>query len=286
MALVKCKECGAEISTTAKVCPRCGAKQKRTGLVVMLFLVLIALVVVALLFNTEQPVTHSTLSQTEPSLTVLSSKFEDHLKASDWFIAGNYARQLVQHYPQSEAAKKAAALIPELDAKAKGERTKREEERKAKIAKALAALRKERDVVNGITFYSAPETSQIPDNYWSLYLAVPDRGAPYLRFKFMYYGNQWLFIHTVTLNVDGEKLPDVPLRYSDIKRDNSGGWVWEWYDEAVEDKDLNLFERLIASKKTIIRYTGTQYRQDRILGAEEKRGMRKILDAYRLITVS
>jgi len=30
MALVACKECSHEISTTAKACPQCGAKPKRT----------------------------------------------------------------------------------------------------------------------------------------------------------------------------------------------------------------------------------------------------------------
>jgi hypothetical protein len=30
MALVACKECGNEVSTTAKACPKCGAKVPRT----------------------------------------------------------------------------------------------------------------------------------------------------------------------------------------------------------------------------------------------------------------
>jgi hypothetical protein len=31
MALIRCQECGHEISTSAKSCPKCGAKQRRTG---------------------------------------------------------------------------------------------------------------------------------------------------------------------------------------------------------------------------------------------------------------
>lgn len=31
MAMTKCKECGADISTTADACPKCGAKQVRTS---------------------------------------------------------------------------------------------------------------------------------------------------------------------------------------------------------------------------------------------------------------
>jgi predicted amidophosphoribosyltransferase len=30
MALIKCGECGREVSTTAKVCPQCGAKVKKS----------------------------------------------------------------------------------------------------------------------------------------------------------------------------------------------------------------------------------------------------------------
>lgn len=48
MALTKCAECGAEISTQAKVCPRCGAKLRRPagpiGIVVVVGLGLIFLV--------------------------------------------------------------------------------------------------------------------------------------------------------------------------------------------------------------------------------------------------
>lgn len=32
MSMVKCKECGKEISSTAKTCPNCGAKKKKEGL--------------------------------------------------------------------------------------------------------------------------------------------------------------------------------------------------------------------------------------------------------------
>jgi hypothetical protein len=36
--LVKCKECGHEISKSAKACPNCGAKQKKTGFFTKVFL--------------------------------------------------------------------------------------------------------------------------------------------------------------------------------------------------------------------------------------------------------
>jgi hypothetical protein len=41
MALTKCRECGREISTTAAVCPNCGAKQTRTSGCAIVVLVII-----------------------------------------------------------------------------------------------------------------------------------------------------------------------------------------------------------------------------------------------------
>lgn len=41
MALKKCKECGAEISSDAKVCPKCGKKQKGSVLRVVLGILIV-----------------------------------------------------------------------------------------------------------------------------------------------------------------------------------------------------------------------------------------------------
>jgi len=56
MALVKCKECGEEVSTKAKACTKCGAKApKKTSLFTWLMLILIILVA----YTTSQPPTSS-----------------------------------------------------------------------------------------------------------------------------------------------------------------------------------------------------------------------------------
>jgi len=47
MALVKCKECGAQISSTASTCPQCGKKKPSAGCGLLL-LILIAIIVVPL----------------------------------------------------------------------------------------------------------------------------------------------------------------------------------------------------------------------------------------------
>jgi hypothetical protein len=51
MALVKCKECGSEISNKASACPRCGAKIRRTSGCAWLVLILFGLLIIPPMFS-------------------------------------------------------------------------------------------------------------------------------------------------------------------------------------------------------------------------------------------
>lgn len=54
MAVVKCKECGAQVSTKAKACPTCGAKPpKKTSVLVWILAALIAAVFLKIAFSGE-----------------------------------------------------------------------------------------------------------------------------------------------------------------------------------------------------------------------------------------
>lgn len=46
MALTKCKECGHEVAKSAKTCPGCGAKQRRTSLGMKVFLGFVAFIII------------------------------------------------------------------------------------------------------------------------------------------------------------------------------------------------------------------------------------------------
>ena len=41
MSMIHCKECGAEVSKSAKVCPKCGKKLKHNGLRIVIGIILI-----------------------------------------------------------------------------------------------------------------------------------------------------------------------------------------------------------------------------------------------------
>ena len=82
MALVKCKECGKEISNTAKTCPNCGAVQKKSGfgcLTIILIIVALGvlLAVFASLFSSKPPAANngpSNATKLKTALTYLTEK--------------------------------------------------------------------------------------------------------------------------------------------------------------------------------------------------------------------
>lgn len=47
MAMKKCKECGADVSSSAKKCPKCGKKLKHTGLYIFLGIIAFIILIVA-----------------------------------------------------------------------------------------------------------------------------------------------------------------------------------------------------------------------------------------------
>lgn len=65
MAMKKCKECGTEISSSAKVCPNCGKKQKLSGCLIAIIVIVLLLIIVASSGgdNSSQNTSKTTLSE-------------------------------------------------------------------------------------------------------------------------------------------------------------------------------------------------------------------------------
>lgn len=72
MAIKKCKECGKDISTSAKICPHCGKKYPTGGMTrpVKLVLILLGLIVIGKMFSgTESTKTPSNDTTKTPAVT-------------------------------------------------------------------------------------------------------------------------------------------------------------------------------------------------------------------------
>lgn len=161
-----------------------------------------------------------------------------------------------------------------------------EEERRLRAAEeavyrnALRSMKVSRDKFNGITFYEDRSTPYYA-NYSAFYLYIgkSEGGEPYLRFRARYSDDDWLFVSSASVNIDGD-VSDLGFSSSDWERDNGSGDIWEWADVVPSDYQLGLIKDIISSRSSVIRYFGDKYRDDRTVTAAQKRGLQNVLNAY------
>lgn len=94
MSLVRCKECGAQISTLAESCPGCGAKQsKSSGRLKAFFLLVVVLAAGNVIFGVNSPSKRP--SQSEPEKTPEEIRRAEDLKKREdrAFAFGKAIRQ-------------------------------------------------------------------------------------------------------------------------------------------------------------------------------------------------
>lgn len=89
--------------------------------------------------------------------------------------------------------------------------------------------------------------------------------------------SSWVFARTLIVKAD-DKL--FPLRDVEMSRDNGSGTIWETADIALDDKTLEIARAIAASKKTVIRFEGSDSHADRELSKAMISEIRDVLDAY------
>lgn len=88
MTLIKCKECGGEVSDEAKICPKCGARvPKAVGLLGWIFVIFVAVVVYQCTTRSNNPgsTTSSTSTTSKPdwaatAAVTLAKRIKDSAK--------------------------------------------------------------------------------------------------------------------------------------------------------------------------------------------------------------
>ena len=154
--------------------------------------------------------------------------------------------------------------------------------KKEKAKAALGNLRKTTDKVEGITWYEPTVMPKYTDTRCFVlpYIGQNSYGT-WLRMKYNYTGDDWIFFKKVIFLVDGKKTTRTLHYFNDIVRDNQYGVVWEVGDLDASD-ELDLIENIINSKETIVRFQGDEYRYDHTVSASDKKAMKQVLDAYKL----
>lgn len=191
---------------------------------------------------------------------------------------------LLKRHPSSPENGEAALLLAQVDSRitaAEIER-KREEEQKAQeerlvLERAIGNMKTSTDEISGITWVSH-RSAPVLAKYASVYFGSnKDRAANYpLRLRLQYYGDDWLFVRSVTVKAD-DKVYE--LGTLDFERDNSSGSVWEWGDVPV--KDHVMLNHWMTAKRVVIRFNGDKYHDDFTLPQGQQAQLREVYQAWK-----
>lgn len=156
----------------------------------------------------------------------------------------------------------------------------REEEEERVLQQALASLQVETDKVEGVTWY---KPSTYPRYVNSRSYVLPYIGqsgsSEWLRLRFNYTGDDWVFFEKITVWIDGKSYYKT-FSYNEVERDNGSGDVWEWVDISVTDSDMEMLEKIVQSKETIVRFEGDSHYYDLTIKSSDKTAINQVLIAY------
>lgn len=156
----------------------------------------------------------------------------------------------------------------------------KEQEKERALQQTLSSLQTETDKVEGITWYK-PSTYPYYANsrsYVLPYIGQRD-SSTWLRLKFHYTGDNWLFFEKITISIDGENYYKT-YSYYDVERDNGSGNVWEWVDISPTNADIEMLKKIANSKETIVRFQGDNYHYDLTVRSSDKTAINQVLTAY------
>lgn len=150
----------------------------------------------------------------------------------------------------------------------------------------LKKLSAKYDRMEAVTWYRSKLSPKgYSSNAFYLYFGKYDTGliTP-IRLYVQYYSDSWLFIKHAWVKADDINL-DVPQGYSQWKRDNAGGKIWEWIDTPiVSNQHINIINKIVNSKKVHMRFEGSQYYDDVVITESQLKAMREIISVYEEIT--
>jgi len=153
------------------------------------------------------------------------------------------------------------------------------EKQMIKYEKNYKSLKRNIDEFKGLTFLEDRNVTPYRSiNSVHAYIVENGKSEPYLRMVYQYAADDWLFIENFKLSIDGGILN---MGAFNFERDNSGGRIYEWIDEVVNDgQQLQNLINISDSKKTVIRYNGSKYYGERTVSKNQKRSLKNVINAY------
>lgn len=274
-----CKECGAENPAESKFCQSCGSKISTSVVRKVFKLILIALAIIFILF--VGLIVWAFLEVKKEDNQQVSTEYSQNIERNNTTLHENYEQNT-----ENSSSK------PELS---EAERAEKEQLLKEKLSK-LKVIHDEFSNVdlyypkamptNGTKFIINERTLMLPfingmDNMYALSI------------KINYMSDDWLFIKSFEVNVDGNIIFNSSDYTNGLKfdRDNSDGYIYETYqhivaysyDSTVDEAWLSILREIANSQKSTIRFHGTQYYDDFVVSEKDKQSIKDILDTWDLL---
>lgn len=140
------------------------------------------------------------------------------------------------------------------------------EHNKAVIAKCEPKFTHKKDEFSDVVWVtpkSAPKYRNMNGVY--CYFATENGIAKNFRFVFQYHSDEWLFIHNMIFNIDGENITISPSMETDC---GYGGKIWEWCDvPAVLYSEV--VTKIANSNSVKVKMNGRQYYDTRTLSSSQ-----------------
>lgn len=149
----------------------------------------------------------------------------------------------------------------------------------AEFKSALSKMRIKNDTVKNFKNYR-DKSSPIYVNANGFFLTVNQvkDSNPGLYLEIRYTGEDWLFIKSFFFNIDGDTYEITP-GYGEIETDNDTT-VWEWYSSEASSENIEMIQKIINSKKTVMRLEGSQYHKDVTITQTQKTALKNVLTVY------
>lgn len=211
-----------------------------------------------------------------------------YLDGKDFYNAKIELQALLEKHSGSQQATDAKSLLEIVnkginEQKIAEEKANIEKEnaQKDRLANATKKMSKKYDDINEVTWYR-DKTSPNYVNYNGFYVKIGQSigSKPWLILVIQYTADDWLFIESYTIKVDGKTFTISENSYGEIKTDSGDGEIWEWLSRQVGATEYEIIKAVAYGKDVKIRFSGKDYRKDKTITEQQKLALRNVLDAY------
>lgn len=272
-----CKQCGAENPAESKFCQSCGGKISPSVARKIFKWILIVIAVLCVLF-----------------VCVVIWAFLEVKKEDEANIQRLQGMALKEAQTNNEQTKEETQLVetPQLTPEERAEKEKT-------LQSKLTELKVSTDTFNNVDFYYP---KAMPTNGTNFIINERTFVLPFIKgmdntyallTTVNYMSDDWLFIKSFEVNVDGNIIFNSSDYTNGLKfdRDNSDGYIYETYqhivaksyDSTVDEVWLSMLREIANSQKSTIRFYGTQYYDDFVVSEKDKQSIKNILDVWDLL---